>query len=192
MCSLRGERDQQPMTRLEIVLAAMASGGESVGFNAIQIQKLLFLIDKEIPDLVGGSHFQFEAGGYGPCDGLIYEDLERLFETGEATVDESAPVPAYSLTPSGFRRGTQVLAILSDEARRFITAHAEWVLWLPVTELLAAIFDSYPEMAVNREIQIRRASYPRPLDYCSKTRSSAAWLGLSTLLEHSVGTSPHG
>jgi hypothetical protein len=43
------------MNRSDAVLAAMAAAGENATFTPVQIQKLMFLIDREIPRLVGTS-----------------------------------------------------------------------------------------------------------------------------------------
>ena len=56
------------MTRAEIVLAAMAAGGRGMSYDGLRMQKLLFLIDAEIPELVKGPHFEFAAYNYGPFD----------------------------------------------------------------------------------------------------------------------------
>lgn len=50
------------MTRDDIVLAGMAAAGPSTKFDAVQLQKLFFLIDREIPQLIDGPHFDFR-----PC-----------------------------------------------------------------------------------------------------------------------------
>lgn len=40
------------MTRNQIVLTAMAAGGHRASFNPVQMQKCLFLINREIPDWI--------------------------------------------------------------------------------------------------------------------------------------------
>ena len=58
--------------RSQVVLAAMAAGGPGAGFFPIQLQKVLFLIDREIHEFVNGPHFHFIPYHYGPCDKDIY------------------------------------------------------------------------------------------------------------------------
>jgi hypothetical protein len=47
-----------------------------------KVQKLLFLIDREIPRLVGGPHFNFQSYDFGPFDRDVYDTLEALAAQG--------------------------------------------------------------------------------------------------------------
>ena len=71
------------MTRAEIVLAAMAAGGRGMSYDGLRMQKLLFLIDAEIPELVEGPHFEFAAYNYGPFDKNVYAVLRDLDRRGQ-------------------------------------------------------------------------------------------------------------
>ena len=71
--------------RSEIVLAAVAAGGSGARFFPVQLQKLLFLIDREIPELVHGPHFRFIPYYYGPFDKGLYVELGRLTRTEKST-----------------------------------------------------------------------------------------------------------
>ena len=65
------------MEKREIILAALAPA-DGVIHTPVQVQKLLFLIDKKIPHLVGGPYFNFVPYAYGPFDTEIYRLLEEL------------------------------------------------------------------------------------------------------------------
>ena len=52
-----GRRREKHMERPNLVLAALAAGGENASYWPVQVQKLLFLIDREASALVGGPHF---------------------------------------------------------------------------------------------------------------------------------------
>ena len=60
------------LSSTQVVSGARAAGGPGIIFNPVQIQKLLFLFDREIPEQVGGPHFQFVAYHYGPFDLEVY------------------------------------------------------------------------------------------------------------------------
>jgi hypothetical protein len=70
------------MTRDELVLAAMAPGG-GYRYTPVQVQRLLFLIDRQIPEHVGGPHFHFIPYHCGPFDGAVYNELDLLAATGD-------------------------------------------------------------------------------------------------------------
>ena len=161
--------DNELMTRSEILLAVLATGGEGASFSIFRLQKLLFLVDQEASHLIGGRHFQFSAGEFGPYEVHIHEELGLLAENAEILVDDPTSVSALSLTTKGLRRGDQILLRLSDEARNAITDLTRWMLSRSVAEVLVAIFGRYPEMAENSILRVRRSGYPRPVDQCSKT-----------------------
>lgn len=160
--------ENEMMTRSEIVLAALAAGGAGASFSIFRLQKLLFLIDQEASDLIGGRRFQFSAGEFGPYEVHIHEDLGLLVENAEILVDDPTSVSAVELTTKGLRRGDQILLCLSDEARQAVADLTRWMLSRSVAEILAEIFDRYPEMAENSMLRVRPSGYPRPLDECSK------------------------
>lgn len=156
------------VTRSEILLAVLATGGEGASFSIFRLQKLLFLVDQEASDLIGGRHFQFSAGEFGPYEVHIQKDLGLLVDDAEILVDDPTSVSALSLTTKGLRRGNQILQCLSDKARQAITDLTRWMLSQSAEKILVEIFDRYPEMAKNSILRVRRSEYPRPVDQCSK------------------------
>ena len=138
-----------PFDRSEVVLAAMAAGGVGTLFEPVRIQKLLFLIDREVPDAVGGPHFDFRPYHYGPFDRAVYDTLDTLSETGQVRIRKKPGHRTYSLTASGLEGGKTVLMRLPAEIRRYFIEAARAVLSLGFARLLAAIYDRYPEMAEN-------------------------------------------
>ncbi|MDE0105626.1 MAG: hypothetical protein OXN89_24880 [Bryobacterales bacterium] len=46
----------------------MASASARARFDPIQIQRVLFLVDREVGWVIGGPHFQFEPAACGPID----------------------------------------------------------------------------------------------------------------------------
>ena len=60
------------MDRRDYVLATLSAGGEHTSFSPAQVQKLFFLIDREIPQWVGGPHFRFE-----PYDYTVWKRILR-------------------------------------------------------------------------------------------------------------------
>ncbi len=154
---------QEPgaIERSDIVLMAMATCLPGTLFEPVRIQKLLFLIDREIPDLVDGPHFRFRPYRYGPFDRAIFDELERWAGSGHVVVRTDYTYRTYGLTPSGLARGRKRLERMSDPVRDYMRELARWVLSLRFGRLLAAIHNRYPDMAtesVARDV-VRR--YPR-------------------------------
>ena len=149
------------MTRDDIVLAGMAAAGPGTKFDAVQLQKLFFLIDREIPELIGGPHFAFRAHHYGPFDGAVYDVLDGLLESGDASVDTSFQYPRYTLTASGAQRGVRLLEEMHDDASGYMKEASDWIVVTPFQPLLAAIYRQYPDMARNSVVPHLAKPYVR-------------------------------
>jgi hypothetical protein len=140
------------MTRDELILAAMAPGG-GYGYTPVQMQKLLFLIDRQIPAHVGGPHFNFIPYHYGPFDRAVYFQLDRLAGEGSITVDHTSSPRTFQLTPAGLGKGTMVLSALSPPIQDFITRTSHFVRTQSFSSLVSAIYKAFPEMRENSVFQ---------------------------------------
>jgi hypothetical protein len=137
------------MERREIIMAALAAAGENATFSPVQVQKLFFLIDREAQRFLGGPHFSFKPYDYGPFDRAIYEELERLERAGMVKMERSGRYHLYSLTPQGYAEGSRLLGTISDPAFTFTKRAAKWVRSLNFQQLVAAIYNRYPDMKAN-------------------------------------------
>lgn len=137
------------MDRREIVLAGLAAAGGGTSFAPVQVQKLFFLIDREIPQFVEGPHFNFRPYDYGPFDSAVYDTLDFLAFGGLVEIESSGRYRRYSLTSDGFRSGQEVLSLLAPEVRKFVADAAAWILSLRFDQLVSAIYRRYPDMKVN-------------------------------------------
>lgn len=140
------------MERRELVLAALSVANGAV-HTPVQLQKLFFLIDREIPSLVNGPHFQFHAYNYGPFDPSVYRELEvlELGNLAEAVPQDSWS--GYRLTAEGQQLGQSYFNQLDEKARHYITQASEFVRKLSFTQLVSAIYKAYPEMRENSVFQ---------------------------------------
>jgi len=137
------------MKRDQLVLAALAAGGENATFSPVQIQKLFFLIDREAASATGGPHFAFRPYDYGPFDHAVYTTLDVLAASGFASIRLSNRYRVYSLTPTGFQAGTRALEGLAPDVRAFIGNLATWIRQLNFQQLVTEIYRHYPDMKVN-------------------------------------------
>ena len=136
------------MTKREVVLAALAPA-QGKQHSPVQAQKLLFLLDREVPQLVDGPHFNFEPYNYGPFDKAVYQVLDELDEDELVTIRSGGWQRTYALTPTGQNEGDRLLGELSDSAQDYIKRASVFVLKLNFLQLVSAIYKAYPDMQKN-------------------------------------------
>jgi hypothetical protein len=134
------------MTRQEYVLAVLAAGN-GAGHDPVHVQKLFFLLDRRVAELVGGPWFAFEPAAYGPYDKAVYEELRALSQRGLVSISKEAGVPrTYHLTPEGIAEGQTQLAKFPGATADYIRRLSAWVRGLSFSELVSAIYRAFPEM----------------------------------------------
>lgn len=138
------------MDRNLLVLAAL-SPARGVPHTPVQVQKLLFLIDKNIPHEVEGPHFNFQPYDYGPFDQAVYSVLDELAGSGHIAINEQPGRrwKTYALTAEGQAIGHDVLSRLDKRAQAYISKLSEFVLSLNFAQLISAVYKAYPEMKIN-------------------------------------------
>lgn len=149
------------MKRSEIVLAAMAAGGSEARYSLSQLQQLLFLIDREIPEHVGGPHFRFKPYYYGPFDKEVYAEIFALVRGRFVNVDTTERYCLFLLTGSGSALGTNILTGLAAPVSRYLGEASEWVRALSFRQLLTAIYSYFPDMAIHSLLP-QFANQPKP------------------------------
>ena len=141
------------MTRDELVLAAMAPGGGH-RYSPVQVQKLLFLIERQIqPAILEGPHFDFRPYHYGPFDITVYSALGQLATRGLVSIDRSSEPRTFSLTPEGVAQGNDSLRQLPADTQDFFRRASEFVRAHSFSSLVAAIYKAFPEMRANSVFQ---------------------------------------
>ena len=142
------------MQRGQFVLAAM-SPAVVESFSPIQIQKLLFVLDENVPAQTGGPYFNFQPYDYGPFDKAVYEELDQLRSQDLVEVSGTGwqSFRQYGLTGSGFKQGERFFKELPDVVQPYIIEVVEFVRSLSFAELVSAIYSAYPEMRENSVFQ---------------------------------------
>ena len=150
MDRLKGGKEN--MNRREIILAAFgpAKGGLH---TPVQVQKLLFLIDKEIPELVNGPHYNFQPYYYGPFDSTVYDELLTLADDDLVDVIPENTWYSYRLNKSGQVKGEEIFNSLPSNAQQFINSVSDFVRSLSFAQLVSAIYKAYPDMQANSVFQ---------------------------------------
>ena len=145
-------RRSLPVDRINLVLAALVAGGKEARYNAVQVENLLLLIDREAADEIGGPYFAFAPTKYGPYDVAVLETVERLAAAGSAVINEAGPYWACFASETGYDRGVRILAGMPAPVRRYLRKAARWILTEPFWSMMAGIYRRYPEMAVKSGI----------------------------------------
>ncbi len=135
------------MNRNEFVHAVFASLNNAI-YSPVQIQKLLFLIGKKIPELSENNYFNFTPYNYGPFDPEIYDVISELISSEDLKLinDPNSRIMRYSTTDKGQIRGKQILQSLGKNTISKIKILSEFVRKLSFFELVSAIYKEYPEM----------------------------------------------
>jgi uncharacterized protein len=137
------------MTRSEMLLAGLAAGGENATYTPVQVQKLFFLLDKEASAALGGPFFRFVPYDYGPFDQAVYAGLDDLAGRDFAWVQNTGRYRVYGLSPAGQKEGLRLLSAVHPATREYVANAAKWVRQLSFQQLVASIYNKYPEMKVN-------------------------------------------
>jgi uncharacterized protein YwgA len=133
-----------------IILVCMAPAS-GTPFTPVMLQKLMFLVDKQVAKYVEGPHFHFIPHLYGPFDLEIYNALEQLEIEGEVIIS-SSPLSTrrtYQLSPSGQQKGDKLFKSIDPIAQEYITRASKWVQSLSFAQLVSAIYKAYPDMKEN-------------------------------------------
>lgn len=156
-------------SRRQTVLAGMAGGGPGAAFDAVRLQKLFFLVDREIPHLIGGPRFHYKPHHFGPFDEAVYAEVHALIDSGDVSVDTTFRCPLAVLTDSGVAVGARVLEEMPEGASKYMKRAAKWILTTPFRSMLAGIYGQYPDMAVNSLLPLAPKphvrstfNYPKP------------------------------
>lgn len=143
------------MDKRELLLVALGQGGNDF-HTPVQVQKLLFLIDKNIGERLGGPFFNFAPYDYGPFDSSIYEVLRDL-ERDELICSKAATngMKIHGLTDKGLIKCNQLSQLIDPISIDYIKRVSEFVRSLSFPELVSAIYKAYPEMKLNSVFQDR-------------------------------------
>lgn len=138
------------MDARSLVLTALAPARGGM-HSPVQIQKLLFLIQENIPKAIGGGQFNFQAYDYGPFDKTVYDILRALAADGlvEVVEEPGRTWKRYRLTDKGQELGQRLLESLNDKDREYVEAVSKFVRSVSFAQLISAIYKEYPEMQVN-------------------------------------------
>lgn len=137
------------MTKLDLLLIALAAGEKSE-HTPVQIQKLMFLVEQNVSNRIGGPFFEFRPYDYGPFDSSIYELLRQLEADGLASASISnRGWKRHSLTDAGIIKAAELSKNVDAPVMDYIKEVSKFVRTLSFADLVSSIYKAYPEMKVN-------------------------------------------
>ena len=137
------------MTKRDLLLAALAAGA-GAEHSPVQIQKLIFLVERNVAADLGGASFAFVPYDYGPFDSSIYTELQALEFAGMANSETTdRGWKKYKLTTYGQAQGDTYLATMPGRAAQYIRDVSQFVRRLSFAELVSSVYKAYPDMKVN-------------------------------------------
>jgi hypothetical protein len=145
--------NEQATTRVfaeDWLLVAIAAGGAK-GLTPVQLQKAMFLLGKEMPDVVGDNFYTFDKYNYGPFSRQVYRDADTFVSDAlvVAKPHGSQPWSDYLITPDGLRRAEEIKARAPKAAVRYVVNVVAWAQSLSFPQLVRAIYRKYPEYREN-------------------------------------------
>lgn len=155
MCVLKlaNPKKEAIMDRKQIVLAGLSAGNCDL-YSPVQVQKLFFLIDKNIAKQINGeTFFNFEPYNYGPFDKDVYAVLGELAAEGLVEEVPQREWTSYKLSSKGLDIGQRHLNTLTAPQQKYVKDVSEFVRKLSFSELVSAIYKAYPEMKANSVFQ---------------------------------------
>ncbi len=141
------------MRREDWTLVAIDNAGTR-GLTPVQIQKVLFLLGKEIPTAVSDSFYLFIPHNYGPFSKQVYSDAERLAVNGLVAIER--PIGGYQeyrITAAGANVARALVAQADPRAITYLRNVVSWAQNQTFSGLIRAIYNKYPEFRANSVFQ---------------------------------------
>jgi hypothetical protein len=107
------------------------------------------MLDREAAAVLGGPFFKFVPYDYGPFDQAVYAGLDELARRNLATIQNTGRYRVYGLSQTGQMEGRRLLETMQPAAKDYVVNLANWVRQLSFQQLVASIYNKYPEMKAN-------------------------------------------
>jgi hypothetical protein len=139
------------MNRRDLLLAVLACAGGRP-YTPVQIQKAMFLIAEQMPELVkDGPNFAFAPYDFGPFDSDVYSEAAILSANNLAVISPSGigNWNTYAASDGGLERGKELLGTLDEGTQDYLRQVSKWVRSQSFSGLVKSIYNAYPAMKVN-------------------------------------------
>jgi len=137
------------MMKNEWTLLALQLAGDK-GLTPAQLQKVLFLIKQNYSSKLG-NFYEFKPYNYGPFDKQIYVDAEALAEQGLVVLKKQPghSWSTYQISPEFDSEEHDFDGDIDANIVNYLKSVIEWAQKLTFQQLIASIYNKYPEYKVN-------------------------------------------
>ena len=115
------------MDKADVLLAALGSG-DVESYAPADVQRLLFLISRQIPEVIDDPPFKFTVSGHDPFDPRVYGLLEELELDTYVSVAPQEKRRDVTLTPAGATRAAEMLDQLPADAVDYMRRASRFVV----------------------------------------------------------------
>ena len=139
------------ITRTDLLLAFFVAG-EGYAYNATQLQKGMFLLERNLTGLeLSDGGYNFTPGNYGPWDSELFSDARALARLDQVWVVDrnNTLVQDYAVSKAGVDAAASVLERLTDKEKDFVAEVSAWVRGRTRLQIIASVVNEYPDMATN-------------------------------------------
>ena len=177
------------MEPTQVILAALAAGGDEARLDPVQIQHLLYLIDETVPEAVDGPHFEFAPSPIGPFDQSVKASLLHLCREGLLSIETASQETLILLTPQGWNEGSVILTRLEASIGVYLRELFAWVHSHDFRQRLSGIQTRFPDAVTNRvptpSVQGKGEDPRRRLirEYVQQPRRTAFLRGLGRVVD---------
>ena len=135
------------------LLTLGAANGQAL--TPVKMQKTLFILQRAFPDEDLENFYDFKPYNYGPFDARIYQDAEDLAEEGLVNIitPRDRNWDTYSCTNDGVIFATRLSNNIPEKVWEYLKEVVEWILPLSFSEVVSAVYATYPDMKVNSIFQ---------------------------------------
>ncbi len=134
----------------QVILAALAAGGDKAKLDPVQLQHLLFLIDKTASEWVDGPHFEFTPSPIGPFDPSVKASILKLCSEGCLATETGSKGLLLTLTSQGREKGSVVLKRLDASVGLYLSELHAWARARRFGQRLSDIQSRFPDAVTNR------------------------------------------
>ncbi|HEV3448323.1 MAG TPA: hypothetical protein VG099_27045 [Gemmataceae bacterium] len=135
------------------LLTISAAKGQPL--SPVQLQKAMFLLWKNLPQVFGIESYRFVPHNYGPFDARVYSDAEMLARQGLVYImtRSSGGWSEYGATPLGLNKANEIERHVDPQVRQYLFQIVDWVRQLSFQDLVRSIYQAYPEYRANSVFQ---------------------------------------
>lgn len=144
------KKPQRQLTKKDWTLLVIDAAKPGT-LTPIQLQKSLFLLGQNMPNVVKPDFYKFVPHNFGPFAKDVYGDAEAL--KNEGLIDEinksGQNWPEYRVSQTGTQRAEELKKSISPDACKYLDELVKWVESQSFQDLLHAVYSAYPDFAKN-------------------------------------------